>query len=234
MERGRKPDNVHGDEPTDSPFELAVFGTAGRFFGETLRTFGQPMCWPYALLEAIAEAFVNSSDPVYRGRGIRYGDGKPLVLVPGHLRGDVTLYPLMQWLRAVGYRPTKSGLALNVDDRLLDEPLAAALRTAAARVGRKAVVIAFNTGVRAALRVAAVHERHVSDVIALGLPDQWPPPPLGLRLHIIEASREGATMGGLNVHIVEGSRALLPVNPEALRILSDILREIPISLLGQI
>jgi hypothetical protein len=71
-------------------------------------------------------------------------------------------------------------------------------------------------------------------VIAFGLPDQWPPPPLGLRLHIIEASRRSAAMRSPNVHIVEGSRALLPINPKALRILSEILREIPISLLGQI
>jgi hypothetical protein len=33
------------------------------------------------------------------------------------------------------------------------------------------------------------------------------------------------------MHVVEGSRALLQVNPGALKILSEILREIPISLL---
>src|SRR6516162_553702 len=132
--------------------------------------FGLPLLWPYASLAGAAELMLHSLDTVYRGRDVRYGDGKPIVLVPGHLGGDVTLEPLSMWLRGIGYRPVKSNVRINISDRSLDEPVAAALRAAARRIGRKAVMIALDTGFRAALRVAASEAEFVSDVIALGLP----------------------------------------------------------------
>ena len=156
-----------------------------KFVVETLRYYGQPLQWPFLSFEAIAGIVRNVHHPVFRGRNIRYGDGKPLLLVPGHLAGDLTLVPLAMWLRAIGYRPTQLDVPINWDDRLLDKSLAAALPDVARRVGRKAVIIAFGTGVRTALRVAAVEQDHVSDVIALGLPDQLPPIPKGVRLHVV-------------------------------------------------
>ena len=196
--------------------------------------FGLPLLWPYASLAGAAELMLHSLDTVYRGRNVRYGDGKPIVLVPGHLGGDVTLEPLSIWLRGIGYRPLRSNVLINIDDRSLDEPVAAALRAAARRIGRKAVMIALDTGFRAALRVAAAEAEFVSDVIALGLPDRLPPQPSGVHLHIIEnASRKPAKPGRPNFHLVSGTRTLLSINPEALRIMAAILRDIPISLLEE-
>jgi len=196
--------------------------------------FGLPLLWPYASLAGAAELMLHSLDTVYRGRNVRYGDGKPIVLVPGHLGGDVTLEPLSIWLRGIGYRPVRSNVLINIDDRSLDEPVAAALRAAARRIGRKAVMIALDTGFRAALRVAAAEAEFVSDVIALGLPDRLPPQPSGVHLHIIEnASRMQTTAGRPNFHLVSGTRTLLSINPEALRIMAAILRDIPISLLEE-
>ena len=196
--------------------------------------FGLPLLWPYASLAGAAELMLHSLDTVYRGRDVRYGDGKPIVLVPGHLGGDVTLEPLSIWLRGIGYRPVRSNVLINIDDRSLDEPVAAALRAAARRIGRKAVMIALDTGFRAALRVAAAEAEFVSDVIALGLPDRLPPQPSGVHLHIIEnASRMQTTAGRPNFHLVSGTRTLLSINPEALRIMAAILRDIPISLLEE-
>ena len=209
----------------------AGFDKAGRFISETLGTFGLPFFWPYASMRAVTELILNAADPVYRGHDIRYGDGKPVVLVPGHLAGDVSLAPLAIWLDAIGYRPVKSKIAVNVDDRALDGPLAAALRRASRRIGRKGVLVAFDTGVRAAVRVAAEEQEHVSDVIAVGLPDHLPKMQAAVRLHVIETSRRIAAPWREDMHIVDGSRTLLPVNPAALKILSEILREIPISLL---
>ena len=192
--------------------------------------FGLPLLWPYASLAGAAELMHHSLDTVYRGGDLRYGDGKPIVLVPGHLGGDVTLEPLSMWLRGIGYRPVRSNVLININDRSLDEPVAAALRAAARRIGRKAVMIALDTGFRAALRVAAAE--FVSDVIALGLPDQLPPQPSGVNLHIIEnASRMPTTPSRPNFHLVSGTRTLLSINPAALRIIAAILRDIPISLL---
>ena len=196
--------------------------------------FGLPLLWPYASLAGAAELMLHSLDTVYRGRNVRYGDGKPIVLVPGHLGGDVTLEPLSIWLRGIGYRPVRSNVLINIDDRSLDEPVAAALRAAARRIGRKAVMIALDTGFRAALRVAAAEAEFVSDVIALGMPDRLPPQPSGVHLHIIEnASRMQTTAGRPNFHLVSGTRTLLSINPEALRIMAAILRDIPISLLEE-
>ena len=196
--------------------------------------FGLPLLWPYASLAGAAELMLHSLDTVYRGRNVRYGDGKPIVLVPGHLGGDVTLEPLSIWLRGIGYRPVRSNVLINIDDRSLDEPVAAALRAAARRIGRKAVMIALDTGFRAALRVAAAEAEFVSDVIALGLPDRLPPQPSGVHLHIIEnASRMQTTAGRPNFHLVSGTRTLPSINPEALRIMAAILRDIPISLLEE-
>ncbi len=198
---------------------------------QMLRTFGLPLFWSYSALEAAAELVHNSFDPVYRGRNVRFGDGKPIVLVPGHLGGDVTLEPLLIWLRATGYRPARSNVLININDRSLDEPLAAVLRSAAQRIGRKAVIIALDTGLRAAIRVAEVERDFVSDVIALGLPDQIPPEPPGVRLHVVESAWRTPVAAGQNMYLVQGTRALLSINPETLRIVSGILRNIPITLL---
>jgi hypothetical protein len=200
-----------------------------RFVLETLRNYGPPSQWPFLSLEALAGVLRNLHDPVFHGRNIRYGDGKPLLLVPGHLAGDATLLPFAMWLRAIGYRPMQLGVPINWDDRLLDNSLAAALPDAARRIGRKAVIVAFGTGVRTALRVAALGQDHVSDVIALGLPDQLPPIPKGVRLHVV--GRMPSQSNAQERRIVEGSENLLHINPNALRFVSEILRQIPISLL---
>ncbi|SEE69447.1 hypothetical protein SAMN05444161_6738 [Rhizobiales bacterium GAS191] len=235
MRPADKPDNpdIPMARVPPCPSGSSGFGNASRFIGETVRTFGLPLFWPYASFEAAVELALNSCASVYRGQDVRYGDGKPIVLVPGHLGGDVTLAPLSLWLHAIGYRPAKSNILININDQSLDEPMSAALRGAARRVGRKAVMIAFDTGLRAALRVAAIEQEHVSDLIAFGLPDRLPPLPAGIRLHVIESSRRVPVVPDQDVHLVEGSRALLPVNPAALRILSEILRGIPITLLDE-
>jgi len=201
-----------------------------RFVFETLQNYGPPLQWPFLWLEAIAGALRDHDDPVLHGRNIRYGDGKPLLLVPGHLAGDATLFPLAMWLRAIGYRPTQLDVPINWDDRLLDKSLAVVLPDAARRIGRKAVIITFGTGVRTALRVAALDQDHVSDVIALGLPDQLPPTPKGVRLHVVGRLPSQSNARG-ELRVVKGAEILLHINPKALRVLSEILRLIPISLL---
>jgi len=210
-----------------------ISGTAAGFIDETMRTFGLPLFWPYDSFEAAVEVILNSSDAVYRGRNVRYGDGKPVVLVPGHLGGDVTLAPLSMWLHAIGYRPAKSNILININEQSLDEPLAAASRGAALRIGRKAVMIAFDTGLRSALRVAEVERAYVSDVIAVGPSDPMPVVPIGVRLHIIKSARRASVASDQGVHFVQGSPALLYVNPAAWSVLAGILREIPIALLDR-
>src|SRR4029077_18475946 len=103
-----------------------ILEPAAGFIDETLRTFGLPLFWPYDSLEAAVEVFLNSSDAVYRGQNVRYGDGKPVVLVPGHLGGDVTLAPLSLWLPPTVYRPAKSNFLKNINNHLWKKPLTVA------------------------------------------------------------------------------------------------------------
>ncbi len=45
------------------------------------------------------------ADPVFHGRGVPRGDGRPVILMPGFGGGDQTLLVLAAWLRRIGYRP---------------------------------------------------------------------------------------------------------------------------------
>jgi hypothetical protein len=210
-----------------------ILGPAAGFIDETLRTFGLPLFWPYDSLEAAVEVLLNSSDAVYRGQNVRYGDGKPVMLVPGHLGGDATLAPLSMWLHAIGYRPAKADILININDQSMDEPIAVASRGAALRVGRKVIIIAFDTGARSALRVTEVERDYVSDVIAVVPSYPMPVVPTGVRLHIIESARRASVAPDQGVNFVTGSRALLYINPAAWRVLAGILRQIPIALLDR-
>src|SRR4051794_24322206 len=54
-------------------------------------------------------------DPVYLGRGVPRGDGRPVVLIPGFLAGDGSLTVMAEWLGRIGYRSHGSGILWNVD-----------------------------------------------------------------------------------------------------------------------
>jgi triacylglycerol lipase len=53
-------------------------------------------------------------DPVLRGRGVRHGDGRPVILLPGFGGGDQTLVVLAAWLSRIGYRPYTCGFVANL------------------------------------------------------------------------------------------------------------------------
>src|SRR5437016_13155767 len=61
-------------------------------------------------------------DPVFSGRDVPRGDGRPVLLMPGFLAGDQTLVALALWLRRIGYSPHLCGFVTNVDcsDRAVD------------------------------------------------------------------------------------------------------------------
>ncbi len=53
------------------------------------------------------------ADPVFHGRGVSRGDGRPVLLMPGFGGGDQTLLVLAAWLRRIGYRPRTCGFVAN-------------------------------------------------------------------------------------------------------------------------
>jgi pimeloyl-ACP methyl ester carboxylesterase len=53
--------------------------------------------------------------PVTEGNGLARGDGKPVMLIPGFLAGDLSLRGMARWLRDLGYRPCRARIRANVD-----------------------------------------------------------------------------------------------------------------------
>jgi triacylglycerol lipase len=53
------------------------------------------------------------ADPVFHGRGVPRGDGRPVILMPGFGGGDYTLLVLAAWLRRIGYEPHTAGFVTN-------------------------------------------------------------------------------------------------------------------------
>ena len=53
-------------------------------------------------------------DPVWSGRGVPHGDGRPTLLVCGFLAGDPSLTTMARWLKRIGHRPVRAQLRWNV------------------------------------------------------------------------------------------------------------------------
>jgi pimeloyl-ACP methyl ester carboxylesterase len=102
------------------------------------------------------------------GSSSRFGDGKPIVLLPRFLGSDLALISLSIWLKALGYRPVTAGPPLNLEGSSGDHSLARAIQNIAQRVGRKAVLITHAFGVTQALRIADLHREWISDVVIIG------------------------------------------------------------------
>jgi len=124
---------------------------------------------PSTLTTAALDSLTIARQSMLAGSSSRYGDGKPIVLVPPHLGSDLALLPLSAWLKALGYRPAAAGLFLNLDDAPTARALEKSIYDVTARVGRKAVLVAHSTGYTAALRAAEAVKDRVSDVVVFGI-----------------------------------------------------------------
>lgn len=127
------------------------------------------MIWAETRMGAEAARLLASG--VWRGSGVRRGDGQPVLLVPGFLAGDGSLAVMAQWLRRRGYRPHGSGITTNIacsqqtvmrlERRLLD---------LSDRYERPVAVIGHSRGGMIGRVLAVRHPDRVSHVIALGSP----------------------------------------------------------------
>ena len=143
--------------------------------------------WPKMVAEA-AWATVNLARQSMLAAGSsRFGDGKPIILIPPYLGGDLLLIPISIWLNALGYRPAMAGLVVNLGDSSSDRLLARLIHETTDRIGRKAVLITHSTGMTAALRAAGVHGERISDIVVFEATDQ-PSAPSGIRTHRISSS----------------------------------------------
>jgi pimeloyl-ACP methyl ester carboxylesterase len=125
--------------------------------------------WPWMLAKVGLEVLTTTRQSIMNGAS-RYGDGKPVILVPMPLGSDLTLLPISLWLKALGYRPVLAGLLLNLGGNQSDRALSRAIRDTTARIGRKVVLLTHYSGITQTLRIAALHPEWISDVVIFAAP----------------------------------------------------------------
>jgi pimeloyl-ACP methyl ester carboxylesterase len=108
-------------------------------------------------------------DPVFAGRDIPHGDGRPVVLMPGFLAGDQTLAVIATWLHRIGYRPRLCGFIANTtcSDRATDR-VERRLESIVERHGRRAALVGHSRGGHYARALAARRPDLVSHAICVG------------------------------------------------------------------
>lgn len=120
---------------------------------------------------AVREFSALVRDPVFRGRGVPRGDGRPVLLIPGFLAGDWTMRVLDGWLGRLGYRSYLSGIFLNVQH---SERLLAALKRRVAEIqketGSRVSMVGHSRGGLLAKVLSQRKPKTVEQVIALGAP----------------------------------------------------------------
>jgi NAD(P)-dependent dehydrogenase (short-subunit alcohol dehydrogenase family) len=118
---------------------------------------------------------------IYFGGKARFGDGKPIVLVPD-FSSHLSFVLLSNWLKVLGYRPVTTGLSVNADDQSVTDLIRAITR----RIGRKAVLVTSAGGAQLASAIAEANKELVSDIVVLNA-SQHPDMPAGIRSHFVSS-----------------------------------------------
>src|SRR5438552_416573 len=120
---------------------------------------------------AIREFSALLRDPVFRGRGVPPGDGRPVLLVPGFLAGDWTPRIMGGGLRRIGYRTYLSGILLNIQH---SERLLSGLRRKVAEIEKenhaRVSMVGHSRGGLLAKVLSQRKPQLVEQVITLGAP----------------------------------------------------------------
>ena len=120
---------------------------------------------------AVRELTALLRDPVFRGRGVPRGDGRPVLLVPGFLAGDWTMRVMHAWLGRIGYESHLSGIVLNVQhsERLL-AGLKRTVNEIADAAGSRVSLVGHSRGGLLAKVLSQRKPDDVEQVIGLGSP----------------------------------------------------------------
>jgi pimeloyl-ACP methyl ester carboxylesterase len=118
-----------------------------------------------------AEFLALQRDPVFAGKGVPHGDGRPVLLIPGFVSGDFSMHVLMDWLRRVGYEPDVGGINFNIRySEVLIKGLARRLLELYRESGRKVTVLGHSRGGLLGKVLGHRYYPQVEQVIALGSP----------------------------------------------------------------
>ena len=118
------------------------------------------------------------------GSASRFGDGKPVILLPRFSGSDLGLVPFLLWLKALGYRPSAANL-MGIDEFASEQSLSRMINSITRRIGRKAVLIAHASDMARALRIAGSHQDSISDVVVFDA--QHRPGTDGIRVHFMSS-----------------------------------------------
>lgn len=167
-----------GDRATDG----AAKGNQPDFPGEFFDLF-TPMVdvfanWPLMLAGVGVDTVTVARQSAHFGGRAEFGDGKPVVLLP-QFGSNLEFVLLSNWLKVLGYRP----VTIDLSDA---ELVADRVQRVTERLGRKAVLVAPASGVRAASAIATAHRHLISDIVVLNASDH-PDVPAGVRAHFITA-----------------------------------------------
>jgi triacylglycerol lipase len=136
-----------------------------------------PGPWPPIWREARfgLEVAALMRDPVFRGRGVSPGKGRPVMLIPGFLAGDTSLVVMSGWLRRHGYRTHRAGMVANVDcSGAAMTRLERRLEGLVEQQERPAVLIGQSRGGGLARALAIRRPELVSALVVLGSPQLDP------------------------------------------------------------
>jgi len=110
-------------------------------------------------------------DPIYRGAGVPHGRCEPVLLVPGFMAGDSSLWVLRNWLQRAGYHAEMTGLIFNVRySELVARVIGLRLQTVHGALGRKVTIVGHSRGGLLAKVIADRQPGAVRQVITLGSP----------------------------------------------------------------
>jgi pimeloyl-ACP methyl ester carboxylesterase len=182
-----------GDRESRVPGMLDVFASSLELLAK----------WPLVMMGAGFDTVTFARQAMVAGSASRFGDGKPIILVPQYLGSDLALLPLTIWLKALGYRPTIAGLFLNLQDSSVERTLSQLISDITERVGRKAILITHSTGMPLVVRAAGAHKERVSDIV------------------ILEAPHRSST-DDLRVHFISSGWSMLHTMMELPRLLGNI------------
>jgi pimeloyl-ACP methyl ester carboxylesterase len=157
----------------DGPNALADFVN---FLAPAVELFAN---WPWML--AGVDTMTIARQSIYFDGKARFGDGKPIVLIPD-FSTHLPFLLLSNWLKVLGYRPVITGLSVNVDDRSVTD----LIRAITQRIGRKAVLVTPASGMQLVSAMAEAHKDWVSDIVVLNA-SHHPDMPPGIRSHFISS-----------------------------------------------
>ena len=126
-------------------------------------------------------------DPVFDGKDVPHGDGRPVLLIPGFLAGDSSMAVMAEWVRRIGYYSEMAGLTFNVRySEVVMKALTARLHDVHQWKGRRVTLIGHSRGGILAKVLSHRNPELVEQVICLGSPiansfDVHPVTMLGVR-----------------------------------------------------